>query len=850
MRLLHAGVALAAGLAWGTPAPAAPPAGRVAVLEQVKLPHSYYWRELYVPQLTTGPSAAAFLPDGRGVIYSMEGSLWQQAIGTTEAREITHARGAYDFQPDVSPDGRRVVFARYDGRAIELWQLDLASGREQALTSGGDVNLEPRISPDGTRLAWVSTRGTGRFDLHVAQLGETLEGIRRLLPERRSSIDRYYYSAFDHSINPSWSPDGKTLYYVGNPEVSLGTGDLRAVDLEAPDRSRLVLSEETSWAARPEPAPSGPRLLYSSYRGRAWHQLWLTRKSGAPPLPLTFGEFDLRNARWSPDAQRIAAISNEEGNTTLVLIDAVGGGREVLRATTRRPLVPRSTLTLDIVDASGERVPARVEVLASDARAYAPRDAWMHADDAFDRSVQPIETHYFHCAPPCSMDVPLGRASVRIWRGLGTLPWSGTIEMVAGAPATLRAELKPNALPAAFGEPVSADLHVHMNYGGHYRSTASRLARVALAEDLDVVQNLIVNKEERIPDVQLFRPDADPASSDRTRILHAQEFHTSYWGHLGLLHLGEHLLLPDFAAYRDTAMASPWPHNGVIADLAHRQGALVGYVHPFDWSIVPEKEEALTHQLPADAYAGKVDYIEIVGFADHRSTAEVWYRLLNLGFRIPAGAGTDAMTNYASLRGPVGMNRVYLDTGGARDASSLRRALKAGRSVATNAPLLGLRLQEAGPGEVVARARGAGAAVPYRVSMRSTVPMQHVELVYNGKVIESFTPPGDRRSLDASGSLELPRGGWLLLRAWNDAPHPDVFDLYPYGTTSPVWLEGPEPAPPANADARYFVLWMQRVLSAAEARTDYNDEKERGMTIAYLRDALEGYQRLAVESRW
>ena len=34
-------------------------------LKQIDLPHSYYWRELYLPQLTTGPSSASFLPDGR-----------------------------------------------------------------------------------------------------------------------------------------------------------------------------------------------------------------------------------------------------------------------------------------------------------------------------------------------------------------------------------------------------------------------------------------------------------------------------------------------------------------------------------------------------------------------------------------------------------------------------------------------------------------------------------------------------------------------------------------------------------------------------------------------------------------
>ena len=35
-------------------------AGREPVLKQVDLPHSYYWRELYIPQLTTGPSSVSF----------------------------------------------------------------------------------------------------------------------------------------------------------------------------------------------------------------------------------------------------------------------------------------------------------------------------------------------------------------------------------------------------------------------------------------------------------------------------------------------------------------------------------------------------------------------------------------------------------------------------------------------------------------------------------------------------------------------------------------------------------------------------------------------------------------------
>ena len=71
-------------------------AGREPVLKQVDLPHSYYWRELYIPQLTTGPSSVSFTPDGKTLIYSLGGSLWRQAIGSDEAVELTQARSAYD----------------------------------------------------------------------------------------------------------------------------------------------------------------------------------------------------------------------------------------------------------------------------------------------------------------------------------------------------------------------------------------------------------------------------------------------------------------------------------------------------------------------------------------------------------------------------------------------------------------------------------------------------------------------------------------------------------------------------------------------------------------------------------
>lgn len=85
-------------------------AQREPVLRQVKVPHGYYYREMYLPQLTSGPSAATWSPDGQELIYSMQGSLWRQRLGSKEARQLTTGPG-YAYQPDWSPDGRHVVYA-------------------------------------------------------------------------------------------------------------------------------------------------------------------------------------------------------------------------------------------------------------------------------------------------------------------------------------------------------------------------------------------------------------------------------------------------------------------------------------------------------------------------------------------------------------------------------------------------------------------------------------------------------------------------------------------------------------------------------------------------------------------
>src|SRR5712691_8883376 len=203
-------------------------AQRAPVLQQVNLPHAYYWREMYVPQVTSGPSAVAWSPDGTELIYSMQGSLWRQRVDSPVAAEITSGP-AYDYQPDWSPDGRTVVFARYAHDAIELELLDLASGNVTPLTTNGAVNLEPRWSPDGTRIAFVSSLFNGRWHIFVLSPGVPDVGAQHAAPLRitddnDSQLPRYYYSKWDHYISPTWSPDGREIILVSNRGHIHGTG--------------------------------------------------------------------------------------------------------------------------------------------------------------------------------------------------------------------------------------------------------------------------------------------------------------------------------------------------------------------------------------------------------------------------------------------------------------------------------------------------------------------------------------------------------------------------------------------------------------------------------------------------
>jgi len=831
-------------------------AERRPVLDQIDLPHPYYYREMYLPQLTSGPSSLAWSPNGEELVYSMAGSLWRQRLDSSVAVQLTDG-DSYDYEPDWSPDGRFIVYSSYRRSAVELWVLDLQSGASRALTHEGAVAVDPRFAPDGRRVVFVSTSYHRHFHVFTAQFAAgALTQVRRITGEHESPLPRYYYSAVDHELSPVFTRDGRDILYVSNRGHLYGTGGFwrMPVDSAADDTAREIHYEETNWKARPDVSPDGARIVFSSYLGRAWHTLWVMPAAGGDAFPIAYGDWDQTAPRWSPDGTRIAFVSNRGGNTEIDVERIPGGEIRPLPILERRTLRAMTRLHLTVRDASGMPAAARFSVTDAGGRFYAPDDAWIQADDGYDRSQRDVEAHYFDLSDEGWVDVPVGTVVVDVLHGFERTPERRVLKTEAGTPTEVAIDLSVGRfeVPDA-GLWQSGDVHVHMNYGGAYRNTPAHLVQQARAEDLSFVNALIVNKEQRFPDMPESGVRTDPASGVDAVIVHGQEFHTSYWGHLGLLDLPGGVVLPGYAGYPGTAAASLYPMNADVAAIAHERGALVGYVHPFDEYPEPLKQpqEVLTSELPVDVALGTVDYMEILGFADYRATAAVWYRLLNLGFRIPAAGGTDAMANFASLRGPVGMNRVYVRTSAPKsDAPTPPNgrplavgpwlaALKAGRSFATNGPLLGFQLGGASIGDELEFAT-ARSDVPFSARLASIVPVDHLDLVCNGRVVRSFLHQAASRAA-FEGRIALRESGWCLLRASSDAARAPILDNYVYATTSPIYVSIGGRKPQSPADARYFAAWIDRVTESTSAYPDWNSGAERAGVLERLAQAKAVY---------
>ena len=204
------------------------------------------------------------------------------------------------------------------------------------------------------------------------------------------------------------------------------------------------------------------------------------------------------------------------------------------------------------------------------------------------------------------------------------------------------------------------------------------------------------------------------------------------------------------------------------------------------------------------------------------------------------------MANYASLRGPVGMNRVYARVGlGLPKIDAMLDALKNGRTFATNGPLLDFSLggKEVG-GEL--KFDGPQAEVPFKAALRSIVPVDHWELICNGRVVDALMVRAGKdagaTSLEKNGTIALERSGWCVVRASSDKAEYPVLDNYVYATTSPIYVTIAGRKPKSPEDAKYFVAWVERVMEETSKYPDWNSEGEKKLVMERLAEAKAVYE--------
>jgi dipeptidyl aminopeptidase/acylaminoacyl peptidase len=233
-------------------------------------------------------------------------------------------RIAFVTDAQISPDGRRIAFVvtslseERDDYLSNIWVVDTAGGAPRRFTAGPRRDIEPRWSPDGARLAFLSERTPKeKLQLYVmpADGGE---------PTRLTSLENGLGSV-------AWSPDGARLAFVSP------VGGQREPESEEERRKSRPARVITSLKYR----VNGEGFVYD----RRPH-VFVVPIEGAAPLQLTDGDFIDADPVWAPDGQSIVFVSarhaerDEDDASDLWRIVVKGGTPQRLTATPGPIMLP------------------------------------------------------------------------------------------------------------------------------------------------------------------------------------------------------------------------------------------------------------------------------------------------------------------------------------------------------------------------------------------------------------------------------------------------------------------------------------------------------------------------------
>jgi Tol biopolymer transport system component len=217
-------------------------------------------------------SAGSWSPDGQRFVFAGVSHgrpvlvLYDVARGKRTG-EIRLPTLGEVLNPSWSADGRFIAFSGLIGGLTELYVYDLQSNQLRRLTDDQFADLQPAWSPDGRTLAFT----TDRFNTDLSTLHPGRYSLA-LLDVASGAVRRVPGSDGARQLDPQWSPDGASLYFLSDPD---GITNIYRLDLASGQRSRVTsLFTGVSGITETSPALSvaqrSGRIVYSLFRANGY----------------------------------------------------------------------------------------------------------------------------------------------------------------------------------------------------------------------------------------------------------------------------------------------------------------------------------------------------------------------------------------------------------------------------------------------------------------------------------------------------------------------------------------------------------------------------------------------------
>ncbi|HEX9700705.1 MAG TPA: CehA/McbA family metallohydrolase [Acidobacteriota bacterium] len=808
-----------------------------------------------LPAVSTGPLDPDWSPDGNWIAFSMRGDIWKVPAEGGEAIALTQGPW-YHFEPAWSRDGTRIALTYEIDGDLEIGIVDANGGPVQRITDSPGYDLQPAWGADGRHLFFASRRQRG-FAIYRVEVGEGNAGDATIGAAEPA------FEGGGNQFQPAISPDGRWLAYVAPAPGVSGSGGIWVRALDDATEPRLVLAEETSYRAAPTWSADGSAIFYSSDAAGS-NDIAVIPATGGNRVRLSEDPLDEFAVTASPNGSRIAFVSNHAGPTRLYTMAAGGGARGSWREveiTARSSRVETGTLRGRVLGPDGEPMPARIMVRAGDGRAYTE-------DGGFHRMMWVNKNHYAHTDGSFEVEVPAGPVTVDAMRGFEYAPVAASAEVPAGGTGEVTLQLGHFAETASLVERgwYASDMHVHDLHEGRFGLTQEMFFRQLEADDVRVANALIHMDGTKL----MGRWDdltGEPyrLSTDDRILYYTQEFRGSY-GHVALLGL-QRFIMPLIGGARGTPYAPDVLKLRHI-DAAHEQGGIAGFVHPYN-GPVDTPERAAGADIPVHVALGRGDFFDVVSIASlELESAEIYYRLLNCGFRIAATGGTDNFSD-VWLDPSGGTARAYVHVQGAPPLTfgAWLDAVRAGRTFGTSGPLVFLTVQDPrdpesfhGLGEQIDLSGDDPTSLELRVEVASIAPLSAVEIVANGEVVQRWdvegtgrvlrrvqapdqTPPANAYQWLLTTSVDLPRGGWITARAIGP-PSRYIGDAFPFAQTSPVYVVRDGVTYTSAEDARFLLEAVDILWDRVSRRAAWNTPAEEQAYREGIEQARAVYQRI------